>query len=410
MLNESEGGVIMALRISEQNLINKNIERRFEREQQSGLLRWQETTPIFVNYFHLDNERSTTDSGFMDVAELIGPRSPMRFQKIENLPLYNFDQIVLQLQDEEQGLDSNYESEAIIIPTTIKPVQNSYFTIPSLPAPYLFRVTSIQYDNVMPDNYSRISFVLDYLDEDKIEELERQVVKNNICIYENIGTDKKCIIEKGNFIKIHELEKMMEDMKEAYIAMFYSERYNVFLGNLEDGYNKTIYDPYQTKFINKHNIFNMENDYHTLLLTDQIDDPKIRLKYEKSVYRFIENPDIDRLNEFIFVYSSGITYAESAFYRWRDPHVQVVDIIEHLPNRTLNIFSKEFVDDVVNNRDMKTSYALLLKKYIRKETLTLEDIPENIADELLYLNNSLEVFFITPILMYIMKKIISGVE
>ena len=44
------------------------------------------------------------------------------------------------------------------------PLENDYFMIPILHDVYLFRVTEIAYDNVMPDNFYKISFMLEFID------------------------------------------------------------------------------------------------------------------------------------------------------------------------------------------------------------------------------------------------------
>ena len=215
----------MSLIIDERKMVEENI-FEFENKLKSPLSRFLDSTPTFVNYYHVDFDESTVDEGFKDVSSILGYRSPIKYKKIENFPLYGIEQMVLSLQDADQGLDTDYSSECNILPNTIKPLANDFFTIPYLKDAYVFRVTELSYDTVMPDNFYKIGYKLEYIDEGKILLLEKQVVDNFDCILENIGTDKKCIIHTEDVGIINNLKKMYQDMKDLYLAMFYDERYN----------------------------------------------------------------------------------------------------------------------------------------------------------------------------------------
>ena len=113
-----------------------NYEKRFH----SPLSRFIDKSPTFTTYFHIADDATTTDAGFNDVDDYVGSRSPIRYRRIENFPLYGLDQILLQIEDTEQGLDRNYEGEATLINSTITPSQNDFFMIPSLHDFFIFKV------------------------------------------------------------------------------------------------------------------------------------------------------------------------------------------------------------------------------------------------------------------------------
>lgn len=393
----------MAFIVNEQQMVDENI-FKYEERIKSPSSRFVDTTPTFTTYYHIDVDESTTDTGFLDVASILGHRSPIRFNKIEKFPIYGLEQIVLQIQDEEAGLDTNYEGEAIILPSTIKPVQNDFFLIPLLKDAYIFRVTDIQYDNVMPDNFYKINFKLEYIDQDMIDQVEKQKLDDYVCVLENIGTETSSIIEKSCFIKIEEIEKMYHEIKDFYMAMFYNERHNVFLGQIELG--RYLYDPLQAEFINKHKLFNEKKDLQTLILTDQYTDPKRKYKYNKSLYKFVELRDMALLSNFKFTKRPAITVHESSFYRWHDKKVDMLEVPQVLPDDATKILSDEFMTAIKVNAEVSGEYANLIQKFVRNENLSIKDISLDLDRELLYLNDSLEVFFFTPIIMYIIREII----
>lgn len=393
----------MPIKINEMNAINENA-FIYEDRIKSPSARLLDTTQTYTNYFHINNNETTTDAGFIDVEEYLGNRSPVRFGKIENFPIYGLEQIVIQLQEDDIGLDGNYEGEAIILPGTIKPVQNDFFTIPILKDSYVFRVTDIQYDNVMPDNFYKITFKLEYIDSDYIKQLEEQTVDEYVCVLDNYGTEEKCIIEKSCFTKVKEIQNMYQEIIEFYKALFYNERHNVFLGDGEMG--RKVYDPLQTEFINKHQLFNEKSNLECLILTDEVEDPQRKLKYAKSMYRLFEIRDLKLLTPFKYTLRDSITLHESSFYRWHEKRIDVMDIPNHIPSTAKQILSDEFVDAVMYNTELETEYGKLIKRFLRKEELGIKDISLQLGDELLYLNNSLEVFFFTPIIMYIIREIV----
>jgi hypothetical protein len=393
----------MAYFVNEQKMVEDST-FQFENRIKSPTARFLDTTPTFTTYYHIVNDKTTVDEGFKDVASIVGHRSPIRFDKIEDFPIYGLEQIVLQLQEEDQGLDSSYESEAVILPRTIQPVPNDFFIIPILKDLYMFRVTNIHYDTVMPDNFYKIEFKLEYIDSVKMEELEKQTTSENVCVLENIGTESSCIIEKGAFKKIQQIEVMYREIVEFYKAMFYNDRHNVFLCETENG--RFLYDPLQTEFINKHRLFSDKNNLETLILTDEYEDPKRKYKYAKSVYRFIELCDMKLLTTFPYAIRPGTTLHESSFYRWHDKKIDVLDILTIMGDDNPRIFSEEYKTSIEMNFEVESEYARLIQKFVRSEKLTVKDIPLNLDTELIYLNKSLEVFFFTPIIMYIIKEII----
>ena len=237
----------MAFLINEQKMVEDNI-FKFENRLNSQISRFLDKSPVFVTYFHINVNETTVDGGFKDIEDIVGNRSPLKFQKIENFPIYGLEPVVLSIQDNDQGLDTEYSGECVILPNTIKPLQNDIFMINHVKGSFLFRVTEVQYDNIRPDNYYKISYRFEWLDDDKVDELNEQVQAKYSCILQNIATENNCIIKEEYLERIQNIDDMYDDMVSTYKTIFYNERYNCFLGETNDGYK--IYDPLQTIFFN----------------------------------------------------------------------------------------------------------------------------------------------------------------
>lgn len=391
--------------ISEQQMLQNNI-FAFEDRLKTQLSRFQEKTPTYVTYYHIDEENSTVAEGFLDFENLIDERSPLKFKKISDFPLYGIEQIVLQIQDDDQGLDTSYESECMVLPSTIKPCQNDYFTINYLKDSYIFRVTAIEYDSLITDNYYKLSFKIEFISDSMVTKLDSLVNNKYTCILENIGSENRCIIEDNRNEQLKLIDNMYSDMVQTYISIFYSTKYNCLLGEL-DG-DKKIYDPFQTQFINNHMLFKIKGDYSTIRLSNETTDAKRRIKYERSVYRLLERQNVDIISRFPFTFTPGIANQSTSFNRWHDKTVQILDIPLTANDGEYNIFDAEFVTSVEINAVPKTKYAKLLQKFIRGESITIDEIDLTLNSELLQLNANIEVFFITPMLLYVIREVVKS--
>lgn len=395
----------MAMLINENKLVNDNI-FQFENRLNSQISRFLDKNPVFVTYYHVNVNETTVDDGFRDIESIIGNRSPLRFQKIENFPMYGLESVVLSIQDAEQGLDTDYQGECVILPNTIKPLQNDFFVINHVKESFIFRVIEISYDSIRPDNYYKISFRFEYLDDTKMDELNNQVQEKYSCILENIGSENNCIIQEEYKLQLDALNDMYDDMCKTYISIFYNNRYNCFLGDDGNGYK--FYDPLQTVFFNNHKLLNKKNDLSTLVLSEGFVDNQRKLKYEKSIYRFFERRDVKLMHEFPYNTYPAIYKKDSAFSRWNDQSILVVDIPSTMDfNKVTNLFTPELVTSFKVNAPQESKYVELMQKFIRKEDLTIYDIPTTLNEDILSLDTSDELFFFTPILLYIVKTIIN---
>lgn len=395
----------MAILINEQRLVDDNI-FKYEERISSKVSRFLDKSPVFTTYFHINVNESTTDGGYKDVEEIVGKRSPVKFQKIEQFPIYGIDSIVLDLDDADEGLNTNYQGEGVILPNTIKPLQNDYFMISHLDDSYIFRITAIEYDNIRPDNFYKISFKFEYLDKAMEEQLNTQVNEKYTCLLQNIGTENTCLIEESSYQQVQALESMYNEIVTTYKAIFYDQRYNCFIGRFNGG---KIFDPLQSVFINSHKLINRKNDLSTILLSEGFADSMRKIKYEKSIYRFFERRDSKRSQEFRYMLFPGMYKKDSAFYRWHDEAVQCVDIPTLpnmdgkyilLPNEVANIFKL--------NGPTDSEYIDLMRKFIRNEEISIYDIPLDLHEALLSLDANEEFFFFTPILMYIIQTVMNA--
>lgn len=390
--------------MNEEKFFQENV-TKYEDKLKSPLNRFIDKTPTFVTYYHIDNENTTVDQGLQNSYGVIHPNSSIRFKKITKLPIYGLEAIIPQLSDDEQGLDSNYEGEAVITPSTIVPFPNDFFEIPYLKGrKTLFRIKSVDYDSMRPEGYQKIDFRLETIDDEMYDQLQKQCSdKDWTCIYKNIGTDSRAVILSDDYERIQKIDKMYWDMADTYVSIYYNQKHNCFLGPDEVS-GKFLYDPFMSVFIDRHGLFNRPDGYTAIVLSEQFTDTRRSFKYEKSIYRFIERNDERKLSKFNYQLLPGTNYQQSSFYRWMDKEVLVLDIPDLLCVNTENfLFCQSYIEKVLLNGETFNAYDTFIKKYIQRKINSIDDIPLDLADEMLFLNVSKESFFFTPIVLYIIQ-------
>jgi hypothetical protein len=396
----------MAFLFDEQKFVEDNI-FKYEDRLNSQISRFLDKSPSFVTYYHINNLETTVDGGFKDVESILSDSSPIRFQKIINFPIYGLEPVQLAIGSEDQGIDTSFSSSAVILPNTIKPLQNDLFVITHpKEGSFIFRVTEVQYDTIRPDNYYQIGFKLEYHDNESEEMLDNQVETKYSCVLENIGTENNCLLMEEYKEQIDNLNNLYDDMVKTYISIFYNKRYNCFMADSDTQGGYKIFDPLQSVFINTHRLLNKKSSYNTMILSEGFMDNKRKIKYEKSIYRFFERRDISTIKEFYYYTLSGTDKVDSAFAKWNDSSILMVDIPLGTTTGTDTLFSQEMISSFKYNAPQESKYVELMQKFARKEDITIYDIPLDLNEELLNLEASKEVYFFTPILLYIIQTVV----
>lgn len=395
----------MSIIVNEQKMLTENM-FEYEDRVKSPLNKYIDKTFTPVEYFHIRNNDTTTDGGWIDVEEILGDRSPVRFQVIHDLPIAGIENITINLSETDIGLDGSYEGEGIILPGTVVPLQNDFFIIRILKDKYIFRVTEVQYDTIMPDNFYKISFVLDNIDAGKQEDLVKQTVRKTTCLIDNIGTSERCIIEDDYYDDIRKINNMYSEMLNDYITFFYNNKYNCLLGDWGDGYK--IYDPLQREFIHNNGLFKVKKQIDTIVFNELFIDPRRKIKYENSIYRFIELRDTRKLTQFPYYVFRGTNNKQTPFSRWNDKNVFILDIQANMGDNPNVLLSQESVNTIKMNYPTNSKYLKLISNYIHRDEINISEIDLSLGEELLMLTDSnLEVFIFTPIILYILRSIVN---
>lgn len=396
----------------EQTLLDGNI-FKFEQRLQSHINRYVENGMILSTYFSQRESATTVNRGTRDIEQIFGTKSPLRYNKINNLPLSGFGQSNPDNTDESQIEDINVEGDCILLPSTITPKPMDFFMLNHLKMKAIFEVTNVQYDSMKIEGYYKIHYKLFSTSDETLQNLDLQTVDSYSVDLNSIGSDVNPVIREDYFKKRIQIKQMVNSMIKSYRALFYNTKHNCFLyHNQEMGLD--WFDLCGNDFISNHNLMNSEGSPNVIILHEKIKDIQKPLFYNNSIYNWLEIGAPERmLQKFYFRLNYAEGYPDSSFARLYDGDIQ---IMQPLSLNQVGLLSQNysFFDDIqlncfLNSKEEPTTseYDKLIWKYIHKQdSLSVKDISLYTSDSLLSSIRHIDIFLYTPIIIYIIRKIL----
>lgn len=343
---------------------------------------------VIGTYYNISDQYSTTTSDTEQVQSYTSSISPLKYNKIENMPLCGLNTIDINMERGDFGLEGDrIEGELYIFPNTIIPVPEDRFKFNHIPN-LLFKVlssTTVKLDNGM--NMWRIEYKLN---NSNIEDtnIEDNVVEKYIALLNNIGTDLKVVIRESNYNIVKKLEDIISNIKIGYISAFYYDSVDTIILNDND---KLIYDSYLLEFIIQNKLIDDPNI--DLILYHHITKPRdFILKYNKSIFKSIN----DRISSFIISsgYLEEIDDIMSIFMNDTDTYY---NLNYNTSFNNFKIFDDSIELDLRNNKSDDYIINIILDIMVNKKYIS-----NDIIESLNYIDivNNKYNFYIIPLLIY----------
>lgn len=392
--------------LDEQAFMDSNI-FKFEQRLQSSVSRYIDAGSILTTYYHLHEDATTVDRGFQDIEKLFGTNSPLRFDQINNFPLAGFGQLLPNNNDDLQIEDISAEGETIVLPKTIVPHPNDFFTINHLTMKAIFQVIEVQYDSMRTEGYYKLRYRLHSTSLETLENLKKQVVAEYNCHLKEVGSDINPIISLEDSVKRTKLEQMLIQMIEDYRAIFYNERHNCYLLPHK---GERWFDLCLHEFIKRHSIFNVPDTSNVVVVTEKLYEPKMPFYYQRSIYRWIEDDaPIRNLTKFPIETVDNRLYHVSSFNRWHETDIKIAlpFVKGEYPDSTFTLFDTDQINFFTEEKAISgNEYDVLLRKFIRGELHSIGDISLNTGNILEAAISDYHAFYMTPIIIYIIRKVL----
>ena len=401
----------MAKFMSKPQFLDENISLMSKRinSQYSTFL---EMNPTFTNYYHINTKMSTVDKGTKDIEGLLDNNSPMRYNEIKDFPIYIDSSIQLDLREEDQGLDIEYEGEGIILPNTIYPFQDDYFYISYLGKRFLFRVSHVNYDTVKSNGYYKISFILKATTEKYTEKIEHLVVEKYSCIFENIGTSDKCILRDTDFDLLAKVYDMIDMLTTSYIDKFLDRKYNALMF-MRSG-NCYLYDYQLNRFVNKSRIFDPGDNSNDVIILYEESRAYSNNEFEQSIFDRVLNSDTSDINDVNIYYDMEPAIStDSIFDYYSDSRVKYLayylDETGPYGNKLTSYVPKDFIQSIEykNIGILNDPYEKFMYTYMRYGALKLIPLLDSI--NIRRLKYSFHTYIFLPLVIYGLRQLTKAI-
>ena len=281
--------------------------------------------PIYVTYYALNHANSRADAGSGAVYEEIGEKSPLRFNKILQLPAFNFPELKPDVSMDEGGYNIDMDiNDIAFIAGTIRPKPGDYMLV-ELPRtmPLLFRCNMYRHNTIQSNDYYMGDFDLVDINQSYVKLIEKQVEEVYTCNFANIGTNQKVFMSEVEMNQINDLNGLIDILTTFYNDAFWNpdiEGFVLYDASAIDigssprngiGIGTQYYvDNYLTRFITESKIFQRDDSDYTIVLSYP---ELLPLNFDYVYRRTIWNAVLQRTNDYLNVY----TYAWSRMLQKR---------------------------------------------------------------------------------------------
>lgn len=335
-------------------------------------------TPTYVTYLAVNQIHSRADTGTGSVVSETGYNSPLRFNRINGLPVYNMPVLSPDITYDETGMDLELDlSDVVLLPDTVKPTVPDYMIV-KIPdgTEALFRVNNFRYNTIQSNDFVSISLELKGIGEDLISKFDGQIIKTYYTVFDNIGTNDKCFIEEENIGALNSLVDGIEECIDTYQNMYWNGKVGGYLLQSQYDSNRVIYDAFLTRFINNLDLFPHNSSKLTTMPYMDFNPYGSDLKYRRSLLYAIETNTSKFLYDKMYYYLGVITNPASPLrvYHYDAYSVRLVMIEENEPVK----------DDLISYYDYLVIRGILngdIGYPSRPEEEVLPEIPDELPDQ-----------------------------
>ena len=248
-----------------------------------------------VEYYNINKDESTLDPGSALAYSEVGVMSPIRYNLIHGLFIYQMQRIELNLENNDYGMEATPQNgESYILPNIIEPMDGDFFTIDHAGHSWLFKVVDATMDTLSSGQKAwKINWELDRTSDTDIKE---NVVKEFIYNEKTAGTNTARVVELSNYELAKKIDNISQNLKDYFIDLFYSEHIQSFTYKYYNEYR--MYDPYAIEFIIRNKLlYNSGNKY--IHVQHQSQNPaSFGVIYDKSIFRAFELRDATKLRKY----------------------------------------------------------------------------------------------------------------
>jgi hypothetical protein len=391
----------LARLLNRKEIIKENVSNFIE-QSSDRYSRFFQGAPNFVTYYSIDRLNSTEDVGLENVVEIVGDESPMEYSRVVDFPLYGIESGDIETQIGDFGMESEYQGTAIVVPGTLKPMPNDFFTF-SYNGEYVFKVTTVQVDRIEGKKVYRLEYKLS---EVKLENLEKQINKRYETVFDNIGTEDRVVVseEKVRLLKV--IEEMEDSLITYYDTNFRSKKFDVITYK-HNGFN--LYNSFLVNFIKNNKLLERRYNYMKSIYVNNLHLPIPRFSeiYKKTIYYAIESGDVSNL-EWEDFYLNEILNEDTPFFDhyekfYRCKYYEKISekVVSVSPHGGILINSIRANTPIDGTEDYSYVLENIIIRYLNDDLQFDEDLLQELND--IQYSPFLEGFLLIPCILFILK-------
>ena len=223
----------------------QNVIKNYTENRIGQYSKYLDTDPIYVTYYAINMVHSRADPGTDAIQDVTGSSSPIRYNKITKFPIYIKGGFEPDTTFEDGIISNDIDlSEIIILPNTLtpRPYDHIYIELPNM-VPFLVRVNGYRNLSIQSNDFFSASGHAVNFGEGITQSIDKLVVENYICVFENIGTQNACFIRSEDYDNANNLAEGITQMTELYNALYFNDEVNSYVYN-ESFYNiPNLVDP-----------------------------------------------------------------------------------------------------------------------------------------------------------------------
>lgn len=175
--------------------------------------------PVFVTYYSRHRARSTEDQGLDDVMELAGAQSPISYSKVTDFMLFGVGELSATIELEDWGPATQYRGEATVLPDTVRPLPDDFFSLRAAGDEWLFKVSDAQPDRIHGKQFWKISF---FLTTSSQASLEEQVTGEYVMVpTANASVEgKPAVVKAADFLLVEQADLVLDRILGAYPDLY----------------------------------------------------------------------------------------------------------------------------------------------------------------------------------------------
>ena len=363
--------------------------------------------PIIVEYYNRNIHQSTLDESTKLQEDIIGSKSPARYNLIHNASVFgNGIRLEQSLEIGEVGLESSpLEIELYVLPDTFVPYQEDFLIIPHSGKTHLYKVTSVTPDTVENGaNFYKIN--IKYWTKTGIADIDKQVVEEYEMVVNYVGTAYKSVIKSSEYDLIEKLDDVLYKLFTYYNSLFFKEKVQCHVC-MKD-IMSFFYDPYLYEFIIRNDVFTNKGSY--VYIGQPIELPAtFGFKYDRTFFRAVEEGDIKYFKEHSTC-AKRITQPFTLFTTRKEEYYYIDYDSPGFYDEQMSVIDPDLVGAIKNNElfkpDSNKEFYNIIVKYFNGSKITLNDI--DTIEKLNYLDSDY-LYYAIPEVMFIIEKNIKNI-